>query len=203
MTNEMQFAFKEKHSTTMCTTVVKEIAGHYNANGSNVYLCMLDATKAFDRVHYGKLFSLLKERQLPAVYLRIMLDMYTRQQICTTWNGSRSNSFSAGNGVKQGAILSPILFCVYIDGLLDRINKSGLGCHIGHMSYAGIGYADDVCIASPSITALQKLLHICETFAKEYDIQFNAKKSICIKVGVDDKPPNRNVKIFNKSQVLR
>ena len=57
-----------------------------------------------------------------------------------------------------GGVLSPILFCVYTDELLNRINESGIGCHIGHLSFAGLGYADDVGILSPSIEALQELM---------------------------------------------
>ena len=48
------------------------------------------------------------------------------------------------NGVRQGGVLSPILFCVYMDELFTRIRKSGYGFHVGHNNYAVFGYADDV-----------------------------------------------------------
>ena len=181
-TSDMQFAFKSDHSTSLCTGTLKEVCSHYVHNNSDAFVCMLDASKAFDRVHIGKLFSLLKKRKLPAVTIRLLLDMYTKQRMCTRWNGVMSEPFPTLNGVKQGGVLSPILFCVYIDELLDRVNASGLGCHIGHMSYAGVGYADDVSLVSPSITALQKLIHICEDFAAEYHITFNVKKTVCIRI---------------------
>ena len=129
--------------------------------------------------------------------MRTLFDMYTRQEICAAWNGAVSHPFRTGNGVKEGAILSPILFCVYIVDLLNRINNSGLGCHVGHLSFAGIGYADDLCILSPSLTALQKLLYVCENFAKEYEILFNAKKIVYIKIGSDCKFPTRTMRIFD------
>jgi len=193
MTCDLQFAFKGKHSTTMCHTVLKEVASYYNSRNSNVYLCMLDASKAFDRVHYGKLFKLLLSRDLPASVIRLLLDMYSRQRMCTSWQGVKSDYFSTENGVKQGGILSPILFCVYIDELLCRIINSGLGCHIGHMSFAGIGYADDVAILAPSVRSLQKLLHICEDFAVEYNVIFNAKKTMCINLGKGSREPSVRV----------
>ena len=65
-TSELQFAFKKGHSTNMCTSVVKEVASHYNSQKTDVLLCMLDASQAFDRVHYGKLFELLRIRKIPA-----------------------------------------------------------------------------------------------------------------------------------------
>ena len=125
-TSELQFAFKPRHSTNMCTAVLKEVCSYFKCNNTDVYLSTLDASKAFDRVHYGKLFSLLRDRKLPAVVVRLLLDMYTRQRMCTTWNGVLSEFFYTQNGVKQGGILSPILFCVYVDELLNRVNGSGI-----------------------------------------------------------------------------
>ena len=67
--------------------------------------------------------------------------------------------------------------------MLKRLNDSGLGCHVSHLSYAGSGYADDVGVVSPSVRALQQMLDICELFAGEYKVMFNAKKTICMRVG--------------------
>ena len=93
ITSDLQFAFKGEHSTTMFTTVLKEIASYYNSRKSDVYLCMLDASKAFDRVHYGKLFALLQSRKLPAIVIRLLLDMYTSQRMCTSWHGVKTKLF--------------------------------------------------------------------------------------------------------------
>ena len=108
ITSELQFAFKKEHSTNMCTAILKEVCNYYRAKGSEVFVTLLDATKAFDRVHYGKLFRLLEKRNIPVLIRRLLLDMYTRQRLKTTWNGALSDSFGATNGVKQGGILSPI-----------------------------------------------------------------------------------------------
>ena len=203
ITSDLQFAFKGEHSTTMCTAVLKEIASYYNSRKSDVYLCMLDASKAFDRVHYGKLFALLRSRKLPAIVIRLLLDMYTSQRMCTSWHGVKSNYFTSENGVKQGGVLSPILFCVYIDELLCRINDSGVGCHIGHMSFAGSGYADDVVIMAPSVRALQELLYISESFAIEYNVLFNASKTMCMKIGNNFREPRVNVTLHGTALVWK
>ncbi len=49
---------------------------------------MLDASKAFDKVHFEKLLNLLINRKLPAIVIRLLLDTYTRQNICAIWNGA-------------------------------------------------------------------------------------------------------------------
>ena len=78
---------------------------------------------------------------------------------------------------------------MYTDELLNRINESGIGCHIGHLSFAGLGYADDVGILSPSIEALQELLNICEKYADEFNVLFNANKTMCTCVSVVSSRP--------------
>ena len=89
----------------MCTSVLREVCSYYKSSNTDVYICMLDASKAFDRVHYSKLFHLLRKRKMPPTVLRLILDMYTRQHMCTSWNGINSDFFSTQNGVKQGAML--------------------------------------------------------------------------------------------------
>jgi len=84
------------------------------------------------------------------------------------------------NGVKQGAVLSPVLFCVCIDDLLLLLKKAGFGCYIGTHFVGALGYADDIVLVAPSATALRKMLAICEDCADEYCICFNAAKSKCL-----------------------
>ena len=67
-----------------------------------------------------------------SLVLRLLFYMYTNQTLQVRWGGTVSNKFTASNGVKQGAILSPILFSVYMDELFERLEKSGVGCHMGN-----------------------------------------------------------------------
>ena len=122
-TSDMQFGFKSKHSTVICSVIYKELIDNYNRNGSNVYSCLLDTSKAFDKIHYGKLFNVLLMKGVPFCIIRILLDAYTRQQAIVLWNTCNSDYFTTSNGVKQGGVLSPILFSIYIDRLFDIIKK--------------------------------------------------------------------------------
>jgi len=88
-----------------------------------------------------------------------------------------SNYFTALNGVKQGGVVSPILFCIYIDDLLLSLSHSGIGCYIGFTFVGAIAYADDIVLMSPTPFAMRKLLLICDFYALQYDIIFNASKS--------------------------
>ena len=194
-TSELQFAFKEEHSTTMCTSVIKEVISYYNSRDSNVYACLLDASKAFDRLNHGKLFNLLVERNLPAVVIRFLMDSYTRQTTYIQWNSTKSSAIPMLNGVKQGGVLSPVLFCIYMDVLIGRLKDSGLGCYIGHKFYGGFGYADDLNVMCPSVGGLQKMITICEEFSKEYGVMFNPKKTLAICYGSNITTPIRPIRL--------
>ena len=180
MTSNAQFAFKKYHSTSMCTALVKEVVSYYNGRNTNVYACLLDATKAFDCVRYDKLFELLLKKDIPGTVIRLLLDSYTRQYAYMRLNNFMSTPIKMENGVKQGGVLSPTLFCIYFDELLRRLRETDMGCHVGHMSYAAFGYADDLLLLSPSIHGLEILIKTSESFASEYGVTFNAKKTECI-----------------------
>ncbi len=177
ITSELQFGFKPKTSTTHCTYVLLETVQYYNARGSNVHTLLLNATKAFDRVDYCKLFHVLVQRNMSPVVLRLLLYMYTQQKLQVKWGSHISHQFAATNGVKQGGVLSPILFSVYMDGLFDRLKDSGVGCHMGNHFVGGLAYADDLTLLAPTLSALTKLVDICEKYAKEFNVKFNGAKS--------------------------
>jgi hypothetical protein len=180
-TDCLQFGFKRSSSTILCTGVLKETICHYVRGGCNVYGLFLDASKAFDRINYTKLFKLLIKKGMDIKLVRCLLYMYTNQALKVNWNGIISNEFKAQNGVKQGGVLSPLLFNVYIDELLCRLRKSGIGCHVGPFYSSAFGYADDICIIANSIKDLKSMIKICENYASDYNVQFNGSKSQLIK----------------------
>ena len=91
--------------------------------------------------------------------------------------------FQVTNGVRQGGVLSPLLFNVYVNELSELLNKSGIGGNtcgtiINHMLYA-----DDICIVLLSSSGLQQLLNICHDYCELHDLTFNAKNlCVCILV---------------------
>jgi hypothetical protein len=110
----------------------------------------------------------------------VLINLYTNSCVRVAWGAITSDYFSVINGVKQGAVLSPVLFCVYIDDLLLLLKKAGFGCYIGAHFVGALAYADDIVLVAPSATALRKRLAICEDYADEYCICFNAAKSKCL-----------------------
>ena len=96
------------------------------------------------------------------------------------WNGHYSDSFVINSGVRQGGILSPLLFNFYVNILLETLRKSDYGCKLYNFYIGCIMYADDLIIISASILDLQSMLDICNNVGISLGLKFNSKKSHCI-----------------------
>jgi hypothetical protein len=179
-TCDNQFGFKSKHSTDMCTFALKQVLEYYTSLSSPVYLCYMDASKAFDRLNYWNLFSKLLQRNIPKLIIRLLVFWYSTQQCVIRWGSQISNPFLVSNGVRQGGILSPLLFNVYMDNLSEQLIQSNIGCKYNGLITNHFMYADDAVVCAPSPYSLQKLLIICEQFAIANNIAYNVKKTVCM-----------------------
>ena len=184
-TSDNQFGFKGKLSTNMSTFALNETISYYTKNGSQVYALFLDASKAFDRLNFIKLFNKLLNKNMCPITVRLLLNMYLHQKIQVKWNGKLSEPFSVSNGVRQGGVLSPLFFSIYIDELLCKLKKSGYGCNIGSYYFGALGYADDVVLLCPTKEGLRNMIRICENYASEHDLIFNGTKSKLLIYGND------------------
>ena len=73
--------------------------------------------------------------------------------------------------------MSPLLFGVYMDGLLDELKDLGIGCYIWQHFCGAAGYADDIILLCPTSSGLRKIIEVCEKYAKLHDVLFNGSKS--------------------------
>ena len=103
-----------------------------------MYVTMLDASKVFDKDNHSKLFTKLIDRGCPSFIVRILYYWYRTQQFTVRWCCTFSEFVTVSNGVKQGGILSPHHFNVYMDDLSINLNKLQIGClNAGTPFYAG------------------------------------------------------------------
>ena len=143
---------------------------------SPVFSCYLDASRAFDRVNYWSLFSKLVKRGVPVLIVRLLSYWYNTQLFYVKWADKISCDFKTTNGVRQGGILSPRLFSLYIDELSGRLSTSNVCCFIDGTCMNHFFYADDICLLAPSAISLQELINICATYGEEHDILYNPLK---------------------------
>jgi hypothetical protein len=103
--------------------------------------------------------------------------------VAVRWNDYLSSFVSLMSGVRQGGILSPVLFSIYMDGLIKKLRDSRCGCVVRDVYVGCLLYADDIMLVSYSVSIMQKMLKMCDVFASEFDIKFNSQKSIVLRIG--------------------
>ena len=189
-----QFGFKTKHSTELCIYALKETIQYYKHLNTPVFVCFIDIKSAFDRVSFWKLFTKLLDRKTPLHLIELLEYWYTTQQLFIRWGTAESQYFSMSNGIRQGSILSPYLFNVYVDDLNVKLNGTKAGCYISNKPVNNFSYADDLALVAPSAAGLNQLLETCDSFAKDNYIIFSTTKSVCMSVLPNSptiaKPPN-------------
>ena len=82
------------------------------------------------------------------------------------WNGSCSNLFCVTRGTRQGSVLSPYLFNIFINQLLLDLNNCDAGVRIGDTLYNYMAYADDITLFSTNVQDLQNLIDVCVAYSK-------------------------------------
>ena len=172
-TDQLQFGFQAKSGTVMCTWTVTAVIDYFNRKGNPVYGCAMDLSKAFDMVDWSELFLTLVNRKVDPIFLRILMYIYKNQQCNVKWSSSHSKMFSVSNGVRQGAVSSPVLFSVYLNDLYAVLRKAGFGCHIGSYFMGCMGYADDLLLISASRSGLQCMVDICQKFTERKNLKFS------------------------------
>jgi len=120
-----------------------------------------------------------------ACFIRTLVYMYFGHSVHVLWASISSTYFQALNGVKQEGVISPVLFCIYIDDLLKRLSASGVGCCLGSNFVGDLAYADHIVLVAPTPFAMRKMrmIGLCDMYALQYDIIFNAQKSKFLVIG--------------------
>ena len=90
-------------------------------------------------------------------------------------NNAVTDYFTISNGVKQGSVLSSILFS--LDQLVSRLRHIGMGCHMDGLFTGVFIYADDITLLAPSRASLAVMLEQCESFSRTHDICSTLQKN--------------------------
>ena len=85
----------------------------------NIYFCFIDYTKAFDCVDHNKLWEILKEMGIPDHLTCLLRNLYAGQEATVRTGHGKTDWFQIGKGVCQGCILSPCLFNLYAEYIMQ------------------------------------------------------------------------------------
>ena len=175
--NRLQFGFRENTGCLSAVALLKETIFKYHDENTNVHCATVDMSKAFDRLNHSLLFKKLSETSLNPMIIAALRSMYNNTNVNTSFNSCRSSAWKVGNGVRQGGILSPILFSFYINEVLEHVSNMNVGCSINGYKTNILGYADDIVVLAPSAIGIQMLLDTLNEKLTELCLKFNRGKS--------------------------
>ena len=119
---------------------VLEVVSYFRQHKTSIKSALLDCSKAFDKCLFSVLFGKVLARGVPAIFFRGLLSIYEKQRCSVRWSGGlMSRDFGVGNGTRQGSCLSPALFSIYMDELLQELRAAGVGCWVKG-EFAGAGH---------------------------------------------------------------
>ena len=181
--SDLQFGFKSGVGCTDAILTLKAVIDYYTCKGSTISIAALDISKAFDKISHFNLYSKLMDRNAPKCFIDILKCWYTKNTASVRWGSVYASPFTTTAGVRQGGILSPFLFAVYIDELIACLVNLKQGCKINGCFLGCLLYADDILLVSYTLTSLQCMLDVCSSIAEKLDLKFNVKKSMVLRVG--------------------
>ena len=175
--SEEQAGFRPTRSTLDQLLVLDTVITTRSRAKAPVWLAFLDISRAYDSTYRTKLFARLLELGINGAVFRSIYSMYKSVRRAVRIGSYQSDYFDTTSGVPQGAILSPLLYDIFIDPLARRLHARRLGVRVGSRLIPCLLYADDVVLLARSARELQCMLDVCTDFAREFRLDFSSSKS--------------------------
>ena len=153
-----QCGFRPGRSTIDQIFTLKQIFEKSWEYGKDLFTCFVDLEKAYDRVPRDKLWKVLQEYGVNGQLLRAIKSFYCRPKVCVRVNGKQSKPFHVGVGLRQGCVLSPLLFIVYMNWI-DKCSQADECATIGNCKISRLLFADDLVLLSSTESGLQRALN--------------------------------------------
>lgn len=172
--NEYQAGFRKEYSTVDNLFNLSSIV-HLNFKAKKkTFAFFVDFSCAFDSIPRNSLFYKLSELGLSSKIIKILQLLYNKTT-SQVWDGeSLSEPFSVSQGVKQGCLLSPVLFSLYLNDLHDLLPG---GVEVAGTTVKLLMYADDIVLLSTSPDVLQKMIDALYSYCKKWGLKVNLAKS--------------------------
>jgi len=164
--SDEQSGFRPGRSTTDQVFTLKQVFEKSWEYNIPVFMAFVDLEKAYDRMPRDKLWECLREYGIEEELIRAVQSLYDRCTACVQYNGVKSSPFTVGVGLRQGCVLSPILFITYMDRIVNR-SRGRERVTIGDVDVARLLFADDLVILASSEDDLQRAL---DRFAAECEL---------------------------------
>lgn len=176
----LQGGFQKHFGCLMTSFMLRESIYFAKENGSRLYVCFLDVRKAFDCVWHDGLFYKLYKCGVNKSIFKILQNLYTGMSSCVRHQGCKSDWFPILQGTRQGGVISPFLYLIFLNDLLYELEASGLGMCFYNVDLSCPTVADDMLVESYSKAGLEGLINICLKYSYTWRFLHSANKSAVV-----------------------
>ena len=175
-----QIGFKQNSRTSDHILTLKSIIDKFiKKSGGHLYACFVDFSKAFDTVWWPGLFYKLLKSGIRGNFYKVIKNMYNSVQCSVKVNGKKTDSFPVFQGVRQGEILRPLLFNIFIHDLPTELAKNSPqnSIKLNNIALNCLMYADDIVLLAKDATSMQSLLDGLGDFCLKWKLKVNLNKT--------------------------
>jgi len=188
-----QFAGLSGGSTMSPINVAKQLIDDARTNNKEIWLYLQDLSKCYDRVDTRILRHAMTRLKIPLNFIDLVIDLFTNRRNYVLTDVGKTPDYDVLVGIDQGEVISPLLWCIYYDPLLTKVQQSShLGYNLSH-SFApdvrspalitkdakvpALAYMDDTLWISGLHGNLQSILRIASSFYSFTNILINDFKA--------------------------
>jgi hypothetical protein len=177
--HENQNGFRAKRSCEQHVFALQQTLEH-NPNALAVFV---DVRKAYPTVFRDGLFLKLAQAGVTGDIWQTLRHMYQGLTSKVAVGAETSEEYGVENGLMEGAILSPFLYTLFIDGLARKLEASGYGCRLGRAWAGALYYADDLVLLANSHSEMQKMLRVLDEYCRDWKFQPSYAKTKVLRFG--------------------
>src|SRR5437867_554821 len=155
----------------------KVITGKMTTKRKNLHLCFVDYQKAFDRVKRDKLAEVMEKAGIPELERRLIINLYWRQHAAVRWDGEVGREVVVERGVRQGCVMSPLLFNLYSEFMIKEPLENEGGIKFNGVNVTDLRYADDAVLVADKRKNMQKMIDRLNGTCKAYGMEINVKQT--------------------------
>lgn len=201
--DETQFGFRKGRGTREAIFALRIISERMVEKKKKLYLCFIDYTKAFDRVNHVKLVEIMEKVGIPPHERRLIINIYWGQTARVRTKGSNeTNSIEIKRGVRQGCILSPVLFNLYSEHIIKEALQDITGININGQNLTNLRFADDTVLLANTQKDLQKMVQQMCMVCKRYGMELNARKTKVMTINKIKTNEDQQLVIFAENEAL-
>ena len=174
--NEEQCGFRSARGTTDAVFVVRQILEKARERRVPIHWNFVDFKAAFDTIWRQALWKCLRSIGIDDTLVNLIESMYTQTKCAIMVNGKITEWFEVLVGVRQGCLLSPCLFNLFLEFVMKDVQNLGSGVQMGDMRINNIRYADDTTLMELVFEKLQLSTNEMEKACKRWGMKINPTK---------------------------